>query len=203
MTEPDVVVVIVDHTEPAVTYVTTWVDVDEADGFEGNEVVEADGVYRYKKENTATYFDFKMQVRADATDPTDKVEAKEVVLQYFDTVNAEWKTVVRKSNDSPAAFSYNATSDLWTIELKGSDALGLLIPQLSRRTDAAGNKDGEDGPIWLRAKATDYACNENSLDKGFKLMADAHAPRFWLSTAAAGNTRAETDPHVSPRVEIP
>ncbi|KPJ58533.1 MAG: hypothetical protein AMJ46_14055, partial [Latescibacteria bacterium DG_63] len=163
-TEPDVVVVIVDHTEPAVSDIKMWVDEDRADGFEGDEAMYPDdAIYRYA-DSGGEYYDVKIEAVADATDPTDKVEAKEVVLQYFHKASATWKDV------PDADFGYSKVSDKWTIEIKGKTAAENALGELFA--------DGElvDGKIYLRVLVTDYAGNQNNLDRGFELTADANAP---------------------------
>jgi hypothetical protein len=182
-TEAHEVVVIVDYTEPEVSSVKIWVDEDRADGFEGNEVIYDDGgtaddIYRYRDDTG--HYNVKIETVVDATGP---VEAKQVVLQYFNPTTFDWVTVdpstdgvdndgdgaVDEDDEMSGDFSYSARSGKWTKEFKGDYALGGLIPQTAA---------GTDGKLKLRILATDYAGNENNLDKGFELLADAGPPQI-------------------------
>jgi hypothetical protein len=165
ITDPDVVVVIVDHTEPKVTQITMTSDLDrDADHTYESTITD---IWRYKEEG-GDYFNVRVAVKADATDPTDKVEAKEVVLQYLGPDGMTWVTI---SNQDGPNFSYSKVSDTWTKTFAGDYALGKLIPRLASEID---------GEIKLRAMVTDYAGNRNTLDRDsiVTLMADAHAPEI-------------------------
>jgi len=184
--EPDVVVVIVDHTEPDVTLVNMWVDVDTTDptkGFESKELIypaSGDSVYRYMNAN-GDYYDVKVTVKADATDPVDQVEAESVVLQYFHKASASWKTVPVVEGDTDGIFKYSKATDLWTAtfigkksypDAAGLNVLGMLFAQ------------GElnEGKVTFRALVTDYAGNQNSVeidkDAIFTVIADAYGPNI-------------------------
>ena len=181
--DPFSVIVVLDYAEPIVTIksIATDNNRDAADGYE-KAVDLSTGIYRYAQPSYA-YFNTIIKAKVDATEPVDKVEAKSVVLQYFDRSSAQWKDVIMAMTmtdptlgvaGQPANFVYNKTNDEWTLELKGiypdgstGNALGMLLP---------GFKYGVDGEIWLRALATDYACNANRLDKGTKIIGDANPP---------------------------
>jgi len=199
--DPHSITVIVDYTEPVVTIQRIGAEIAYDSGDSGTwfnyetTIDPATGIFRYARQvfdkdgqpSGYLYHGVQITVKADATDPTDKVEAKTVTLQYFDRSSATWQTVkyadgVNKGKD--VTFAYSKATDLWTATFVGDDprninantglsnapglnALGRLIPGL---------KDGVDGELWLRALAIDYACNDNKLDKGMKLIADANPP---------------------------
>jgi hypothetical protein len=190
--DPFSVIVVLDYTEPTATLTRMAINMDRdaATGADGYETVidQSTGVFRYAElkydalgSKYYAYFNTIFKAKVDATEPVDKVEAKSVVLQYFDRSSAQWKDVLLAMDDitygkkdGPATFTYNKTNDEWTLELKGiypdgttGNALGMLLP---------GFKFGVDGEIWLRALATDYACNANRLDKGLKVIGDANPP---------------------------
>jgi len=171
------ITVIVDYTEPTASLTKVAININHPDPEDGYETVvglDNTGVFRYATKNTDgtyTYFDVYVEAKADATDPTDKVEAKSVVLQYFERSSASWQPV-KLADGTVATLNYSKTTDKWTKEFKlvtgvADNRLGKLIPGLNTATD---------GELWLRALATDYACNDNKLDKGVKILADANPP---------------------------
>jgi len=175
--DPHTITVVVDYTEPVATLKSIAIEMDlNADtGYEA-PVDPITGYFRYAKydatQGVRPYYYYAMQItaKADATDPTDKVEAKSLVLQYFNRDEQVWKTVkyIAGSNaGNDATFAYSKITDNWTIVFSGDNALGKLIPGL---------KEGKDGELWLRVFATDYAGNANRMDKGTKFIADANPP---------------------------
>jgi len=195
------VTVIVDYTNPTASITNIAVNIDRTDDNRANNgyvatyekavALNDTGIYRYATKlalpappinpNGYDYFDVRIQAKADATDPTDKVEAKSVVLQYFNRGAAAWTTVMVNQPNSEvktaAAFTYSKTTDLWTADFKiVTDASGNVVydNRLGKLIPGLGN--GVDGELWLRVLATDYACNDNKLDKGLKVLADANPP---------------------------
>ncbi len=180
-TEPHVVTVIVDHTEPIVSSVKMMVNADPSDANFEVTIYPGTALYRYK--NGTRYYNARFEAKVDSTDPVDKVEAKRVVLQYFDRTSLQWVTVKVDSNndgkiteaDEDALFSYSKVTDIWSRNFDVATLVsGTFVPK-----DGLGDlmiRNG-DGKIWLRILATDYAGNKNSLDKGFELLADANAPQ--------------------------
>ena len=184
ITDPDVVVVVVDHTEPKVTQITIKSDFDrDVDHIYEGTITD---IWRYMEEG-GDYFNVTVSVKADATDPTEKVEAREIVLQYLGPDGMTWVTIgipaasdgidndgdgdVDETGEIDAKFIYSKVSDTWTKTFAGTNALGRLIPRLLSEID---------GEIKLRAWVTDYAYNHNTLDRDsiVTLIADAHAPEI-------------------------
>lgn len=180
MTDPDIVWVIVDHTEPEVVAISMWVDEDRADGYEGNEQIypmgatPGDAIWRYMDGN-GDYYNVKFQIEADATEPIDDklTEAECVSLQYFDRDAVEWMDVPNSE------FTYSKVSDKWTVTFEGKTCLdpdtGEPLNDLGCLFDAGALKEGD---IQFRGLVTDYAGNENTLDRNsvFTITADALAP---------------------------
>jgi len=186
--DPHSIFVIVDYTEPVASITRIGVDMDDnlADNAYESAIDFTTGYFRYARidhydsqgKPVYHYFGVEIKAKADATEPTNKVEAKSVVLQYFNRSSATWQTVNYKTTvgsaiaDTPVLFIYNKNADDWTLTLAGDNAggenaLGKLLPGL---------KNGTDGEVWLRVLAIDYACNSNKMDKGTKLLADANPP---------------------------
>jgi hypothetical protein len=203
--EPHSIIVVVDYTNPVVTLSSVALEVGSITGITADDgtwynyevpVNLSTGIFRYATAKTDAlgntyyfYYGVQIKVKADATDPTDKVEAKTVVLQYFDRSSATWQTV-KTSDGKDAVFSYNKASDLWTatfpgdVQADGANRAGFISPNALGRL-IPGLKNGVDGELWLRGLATDYACNDNKLDKGTKFIADANPPSI-ISVLSGG-----------------
>ena len=162
--EPHSIVVVVDYTEPSVTGFTMKIDRDnDGDHTLERTIVPGDNIYRYKADSVNRKVRF--EVKADSTDPI-KVEAKSVVLQYFNRTTLDW------TNVRNGVFTYTKKDgDLWYLDYPfGPDTNLSVLPN--------GIDNFGDGKIWFRAFVTDYAGNTNKLDKGYELMADANAPNI-------------------------